>query len=265
MIKRLFLLFFFLWHILVVSNEKVFHNIYFETDKSIVTEIEKNRLFSFIKTLTEKKIDKVEIFGFCDDIGASEYNLVLSQKRANSIKLLFEGFSVSSDKITSVNGKGEVLFKTIKASNPDVIRALNRKVEVLVYYSKNVEKDDGSVENPKVGKTYVLNNILFLTGYSYLSPSSKISLSKLADTIKNADFNFIIQGHVCCTAGIKDAVDKKTKQRNLSVSRARYVYNYFISKGISKDRMSYEGLGHRFPLGGKPENDRRVEILIISN
>ena len=43
-----------------------------------------------------------------------------------------------------------------------------------------------------------------------------------------------------------------------------FVYDYFIEKGVDPKRMSYEGMGHRFPLGGKPEKDRRVEILIGS-
>ena len=82
---------------------------------------------------------------------------------------------------------------------------------------------------------------------------------------KKESFSFIIQGHVCCTEGDLDAIDRRTKERNLSVARAEYVYNYFIEKGIDKNRMSYEGLAHRFPLGGSEDKDRRVEIVISSN
>ena len=82
--------------------------------------------------------------------------------------------------------------------------------------------------------------------------------------IKDLPFSFIIQGHVCCTSGQKDAIDRATKKRNLSLVRAMFVYDYFIEKGIDPKRMSYEGMGHRFPLGGRPEKDRRVEILIGS-
>ena len=78
-------------------------------------------------------------------------------------------------------------------------------------------------------------------------------------------FSFVIQGHVCCTEGRLDAVDKKTNMRNLSVARAKYVYDYFIEKGINKSRMSYEGLAHSFPLGGSDDKNRRVEILIVSD
>jgi len=70
---------------------------------------------------------------------------------------------------------------------------------------------------------------------------------------------------VCCTDGVIDAIDKRTKERNLSVARAKFVYEYFLEKGIDKDRMSYEGLAHRFPLGGSVDKDRRVEIVVSSD
>ncbi len=51
----------------------------------------------------------------------------------------------------------------------------------------------------------------------------------------------------------------------MSVARAKFVYDYFIKNGVDKSRMSYEGLAHKFPLGGSADKDRRVEILIVSD
>ena len=70
---------------------------------------------------------------------------------------------------------------------------------------------------------------------------------------------------MCCTEGQLDAVDRKTNKRNLSIARAKYVYDYLLKKGIQKSRMSYEGMAHKFPLGGSEDKDRRVEILILSD
>ena len=92
-----------------------------------------------------------------------------------------------------------------------------------------------------------------------------IYLSALVETLKKETFSFIIQGHVCCTEGDLDAIDKKTKERNLSVARAKYVYDFFLDRGIDKNRMSFEGLAHRFPLGGSYDKDRRVEIVVLSD
>ena len=105
--------------------------------------------------------------------------------------------------------------------------------------------------------------MLFITGYSYLTMGSKRVLDNVAETLKKESFSFVIQGHVCCTEGESDAVDRKTNKKNLSIARAKFVYDFLLGKGISKERMSYEGLAHKFPLGGSEDKDRRVEILIL--
>ena len=87
----------------------------------------------------------------------------------------------------------------------------------------------------------------------------------VAETLKKESFSFVIQGHVCCTEGESDAVDRKTNKKNLSIARAKFVYDFLLEKGVSKERMSYEGLAHKFPLGGSEDKDRRVEILILSD
>ena len=109
----------------------------------------------------------------------------------------------------------------------------------------------------------MLDNVLFITGYSYLTMGSKRVLDNIAETLKKETFSFVIQGHVCCTEGELDAVDRKTNKNNLSIARAKFVYDFLLEKGVSKERMSYEGLAHKFPLGGSEDKDRRVEILIL--
>ena len=134
------------------SQEKT-HTIYFDTDHYRVTNIEENRLLSFIATLSERSVLGIEIFGFCDDIGASSYNLSLSQKRAEEIKKILLSNFIDESKITSVDGKGEVLLKTIKTSSPEMIRALNRKVELSVSFTEElvVEEKTNFVKNQLSG------------------------------------------------------------------------------------------------------------------
>ena len=61
---------FFLFLVFLGFSQQKTHTIYFDTDLSKVTNIEKNRLLSFVATLSEKSILSVEIFGFCDDLGS---------------------------------------------------------------------------------------------------------------------------------------------------------------------------------------------------
>ncbi len=272
--KQLFFIILLFSQFMWAQNELT-HEVYFETDKYEVPETEKNRLLLFIQNLHDIDIDKISIYGFCDDRGTNSYNQVLSQNRANSIKTVFSNNEIDQDLITNVDGKGEVLLKIVKEDDINKIRGLNRKVEIIIV--PKIEKVVEKIVVPKKtiysnelkkGDKVALDKLLFKTGYSYLTPNSIKVLKRIADTLVNRkELYFTIQGHVCCTQNSRDAVDRKTKQRNLSLARAKYVYNYLAKKGVSKKRMKYVGMRRKFPLGGDPKYDRRVEILItyVSN
>ena len=120
-------------------------------------------------------------------------------------------------------------------------------------------------ENLKVGDKITLENILFETGYSYLVKESIPVLEKMAEALrKRDDIYFTIEGHVCCTQKARDAVDRKTGKRNLSLARAKYIYDYLVEKGVKRTRMRYVGLKNKYPLGKAMKYDKRVEIKITS-
>lgn len=254
------------------SNQK--HVVYFETDKYEVLVTEKNRLLFFIQSLEQEKIKKISIYGFCDDRGSDQYNLNLSQNRADAIKQIFSATGVKDKLISNVDGKGEILLKIIATEDLNIIRGLNRKVEIEVEYNTpkkekiNKIKDDRqkpiTLESElRVGDKIILDKILFRTGYSYVLEESIPVLEKIARTLRDKNnIYFTIKGHVCCTAYGRDAVDRGTGKRNLSFARARYVYEYLMKNGVAKKRMKYVGLKHKYPLGGDPKFDRRVEIEI---
>ncbi len=268
--KQFLLLLLLISQVSLAQNELT-HEVYFETDKYDVPETEENRLLLFIQNLHDIDIKKISIYGFCDDRGSHSYNQVLSQNRANSIKSVFSKNEIDQDLITNVDGKGEILLKIVKEDDIDKIRGLNRKVEIIVV-PKVTEKVVKVPVPPKKtiysselkkGDRVTLDKLLFKTGYAYLTPNSVKVLKRVADTlVKRKELYFTIQGHVCCTQNARDAVNRKTKKRNLSVARAKYVYDYLAKKGVDKKRMKYVGLRRKFPLGGDPKYDRRVEILI---
>ncbi|PWI29790.1 flagellar motor protein MotB [Flavobacteriaceae bacterium LYZ1037] len=271
--KKLLIITFLFIGFCVSAQTELTHEVYFETDEFEVPETEHNRLLMFLSKIEGLDIEKISIYGFTDDRGSDSYNLVLSQERANAIKTIFSNNEFDETIITNVDGKGKILVKLIKEEDLNKIRGLNRKVEIIVQpynpprelkqpEKKNVAeslKDD----NLKAGDKILLENILFKTGYSVLLPESKKTLEEMADVmVERKDIYFTIQGHVCCTQNSRDAIDRKTKQRNLSVARAKYIYDYLAKKGVDKRRMKYVGMRRKFPLGGEPKFDRRVEILI---
>lgn len=277
--KLIFIFMFSINYLIAQSN--IQHVVYFETDKYIVPETEKNRLLLFTQNLDINKIKKISIYGFCDDRGSNNYNLVLSQNRANAIKKLFSFGGINEQLISNVDGKGEVLLKIVTAEDLNIIRGLNRKVEINVEYNSpkkevvKVEEEKENIDNRKkpltlesnllVGDKIVLNKILFRTGYSYILEESIPVLEKIARILKEKNkVYFTIQGHVCCTANGRDAIDRGTGRRNLSLARARYIYEYLMKNGVARKRMKYVGLKHKYPLGGDPKFDRRVEIEITN-
>ena len=155
--------------------------------------------------------------------------MVLSQNRADAIKEVFSNNEFDESLITNVDGKGEILLKIVHEDDLEKIRGLNRKVEIIVKpvfpprpkEVKEPEAADKLQGDLKVGDKILLDNLLFRTGYSYLVPDSKKTIEEIGDIlVERKDIHFTIQGHVCCTYGTRDAVDRKTRKRNLSVARS---------------------------------------------
>ncbi len=281
--KNTIIFLFFLGPILLFSQSEIKHAVYFDSDSFVVKQNEQNRLIAFIDSIKTIAIGKISIFGFCDDRGSDAYNLKLSNRRANAIKNLFVNHKIDSTIITNVDGKGEVLLKTLSVKDIKGVRGLNRKAEIIVI-QKPIIKDTTSLAPPvvvqkeikpinqtvaflkqdlKVGDKITLKNILFKNGHSEILPESKDVLKEIAKILVELDnIYFTIQGHVCCTYKSRDAVDAKTKKRNLSLARAKFIFDYLASKGVKKNRMRYVGLKRKFPLNGDPKLDRRVEIKI---
>ena len=250
------------------------HEVYFETDQFDIPETEHSRLLLFLSKIENMDIEKISIYGFCDDRGSDSYNLVLSQQRADAIREVFSNNEFDESVITNVDGKGKILVNIIKERDLNKIRGLNRKVEIIVK-PYNPPREVVEVKPPKEttedklkgelkeGDKILLENLLFRTGYSYLTKQSKAVLDKIADIlVERKDVYFNIEGHVCCTNGERDAIDRKTKKRNLSLARAKAVYDYLAEKGVKRYRMKFVGHRRKFPLGGEPQFDRRVELVV---
>lgn len=276
MTRHILFIVMFLNYLFVFSQRELKQEVYFETDKYVIPPTEDSRLLLFISKLSDIDIESISIYGFCDDVGAPAYNLKLSQQRADAIKAVFANNEISETLISNVDGKGQILLKIVEEKDVVKIRGLNRKVEIIVKEKAPVIKEENPVVDEKkkdapelikgeikVGDKILFENLLFKTGYATLMPNSNKILENISKALlERDDIYFTIQGHVCCTQYSRDAVDRKTKKQNLSEARAKFVYDFFAKKGVDKKRMRYMGMRRKFPLGGEPELDRRVEILI---
>lgn len=106
------------------------------------------------------------------------------------------------------------------------------------------------------------NNIFFDTDKSVLKTSSYPELARVHKLLEEGALKgVIIQGHT-------DSVGDANYNLALSRRRARAVYNYFVERGIAKDRLQYEGFGETKPAvpNTTRENrakNRRVEFVRV--
>ena len=253
------------------AQEKNQLSVYFDSGSSVISDSGKNELSTFFSN-EEIQVLSVSVLGYCDDVGSSESNVILSEKRAENVSLFLKS-NFELDEIATA-GKGEI---AINGEVSEGLRSENRRATVSISYQIN-PKEIAEAKNPdngyktfndtlSVGDKVIINQLLFDgSRTSFLNPEdAELELSKIIDYFKkNPTVNFQINGHVCCISStFKDARNLETGLNNLSKARAQKIFDYFVSKGISKERMSHEGYGRQFPREGVIESlNKRVEIVI---
>lgn len=250
----------------ITAQEKKIETVYFEFDKYDLKEEQKQVIHDFLAKRDTANIESIEIYGYCDDRGSDDYNYKLSINRVNTVRdiLVLNGFTRS--KIVILEGKGRVVLDDYTIDNLSDVRSKNRRVDLLFIKRNRFGKGlyHSFQEGHKVGDKIFLESVFFKMGSSKLSPESRKELDNIVKLLKkNTNIEFEIRGHVCCTPNyFYDAVDRDTKERKLSYNRARNVYRYLAYRGISGFRMTYKGLGNRYPQGRGEAFDRRVEFFI---
>lgn len=272
--KKLFILCLLISTSIFAQEDEEVHSIFFEFDKFSLKEEQANAVVAFVSKIDTSRIESVQIFGYCDDRGKDAYNYTLSTNRANTVKNKLIEKGIKSKIIITLEGKGRIMLDEDMQTNVPEARSKNRRVDVVVNFKPIVIEDlkiPGVYSNVKkdliVGDRIYLDHVLFERGSSQLTYQAKKELDRIALQLhKFKNISFEIQGHVCCTPTFqKEAVDRDTKKRELSINRAKRVYNYFLMKRISKTRMTYKGYGNTQSLKKGSTLDRRVELLITEN
>ncbi|MHC1705323.1 MAG: OmpA family protein [Tenuifilaceae bacterium] len=115
--------------------------------------------------------------------------------------------------------------------------------------------------NLKTGDIFTLKNVNFDFDKSELLPESYTTLNELLNYLKeNIGVIISINGHT-------DNIGTEEHNIELSRERAKTVYDYLNERGISMERMTFEGFGSSKPLNdnlteGNRKINRRVEIKI---
>lgn len=122
-----------------------------------------------------------------------------------------------------------------------------------------------------VGQNVVFENILFFGNTARILPESKPVLQAIMTTMKRYQVMKIeIQGHVNCPTTWSDCEKRTEFNLQLSISRAKAVFDFLIESGINANRMTYKGFGANkmiYPNArseDKMEKNRRVEIVVTA-
>lgn len=128
---------------------------------------------------------------------------------------------------------------------------------------REVRKDIG-LKKYKVGTIIILRNIFFDFDKATLRPESKMELERAYELLeKNPRLKVRVAGHT-------DSFGSDEYNQRLSEARAKAVYEYLISRGISASRLVYIGYGESRPIDTNEtdegrQNNRRVELEILEN
>lgn len=242
--------------------------VYFTSNSYKLTSVENAKLKTFIAPHITRQNIQISIIGYCDDAGNEKYNDTLSLQRANQVRNILLSSGINKNIIRILIGKGEIPILDAKKKSVVIQRNLNRRVEVEVTLESKepINKKSLLSDDLDIGDHITLEGVLFLGGRSTLIPESISVLDSLTLILKQKkEYYILLKGHVHNPMRNNlDAPDTDTGLDNLSVARAKKIYDHFVANGIPASRLSYVGLKGLYPVCVCPDGkyNRRVEIQI---
>ncbi len=120
----------------VVKRELL--NIYFDFNSSTLNSEGQHKLSQLSRLINlSRKISDVHIIGFADEIGSSEYNMKLSQKRAKTVESYLDANTKIGASVAEIRGAGELENESCDGKKrKERIECLSqdRKVEIKLLY-----------------------------------------------------------------------------------------------------------------------------------
>lgn len=267
-------------------------SVYFDLDKTDLNEAAKSRIDSLFYFDKIFRGASVSIKGYADFLSNEAYNLGISAKRAESVSNYLMDFGIYEKDIKLLVGKGEVKRRDTVGKSKGIPQ--DRRVDIIIetpmketvkrntYSPKKTLRTnisippsssdpDFDINQIEEGQSFILKNIYFPMGRHFPKQTSYKDLDMILESMRqNPRMKIRVEGHVCCIVNVSDAYDLDSRRLDLSVNRARFIYEYLKGRGISEDRLDYAGFGKSRPIFPDEETEeeaalnRRVEIRILS-
>ncbi|MBK7132880.1 MAG: OmpA family protein [Bacteroidales bacterium] len=128
-------------------------------------------------------------------------------------------------------------------------------------YSLLIEND---LTQLKTGNSIILKNVNFqFDSYELLQSADSVLFIVKKFLTDNPDLKLLISGHT-------DDIGSDEYNLELSINRAKAVYNWLIKNGIDSSRLNFTGFGKKSPLYMDFDEstraiNRRVEVKVLDN
>lgn len=182
------------------------------------------------------------------------------EKRINKLDTAVQDIDKKTNELDSTQ---KDLKKKMEKMNNDLRKRDDDNFQNL---KKDIDKLNGDIDEIRKkinssGGNYSLSRIYFKTDRSDLLPGSVAELDELVEVMtKYPNMNIKIMGHA-------DFRASEIYNQKLSERRAQAVYDYLVSKGISKDRLEAVGYGEKLPIADNNleagmQLNRRVQFKV---
>jgi len=110
----------------------------FDTNKSTLTTAAKANLDKLVPVFNQYPDTNIQIYGYTDSTGTPEYNLTLSQQRANSVEKYLESKGLNMSRFKMV---GMGIADPIATNDTPEGRSQNRRVEFAITANEKMVQD----------------------------------------------------------------------------------------------------------------------------
>jgi outer membrane protein OmpA-like peptidoglycan-associated protein len=214
--------------------------------------------------------DTLYITGYADTAGTDAYNKGLSLRRAQSTAQYISGLYHTAKPYLYISAKGETEPVIGSDSMSRRVLVVYRRIPVVTGEANDTGKarDAADADDARAPDTVItLSNINFIEDTPIPTGSSRMSIPAYVRMLKQYSRSYIeIDGYCNSPTPIRSTSDPLFQ---LSVKRAKFIFDYLVDEGFDSSRLSYKGLGNATPKNSQPANadearaNMRVEIRIF--
>ena len=219
--------------------------------------------------LSTKAVDNKSFTTLCDYFvadGSEKYISIGRFSSANKLEIVQRANILKTD--FGIENSAYYLIDRVELNEIQDAKECNCNNSIILKDSVNLipDKEPDNIGTDltklKLGNSVILKNVNFEFDSFRLLPTSDTILNTLLTFLRdNPKIKLVISGHT-------DDIGTEEYNLELSVNRARSVYNWLINNGIDPTRLDYKGFGKSVPLYKETDEkfralNRRVEVKII--